>query len=586
MSDQLHLYVCEHFKADTEAVLTSGNFSDVVCTYFPSRCGRPLPVNKQLSSLSLFSKTEEDDDKLFCACSCLATTDKAYLNNKNIKQLHLNNCFQMFAPKAFISSLINDRAYIITPHWLAKWKVWVKQWGDKESVRLMFSETVTKLVLLDTGVDSQCNANLKELSTYLDCPSETISVGLDYYYYFLENEILKWRLEKQSKQDATIDSTPKKIESDYALALDLMSSLPRAEKEDEVAHRIMDIFVMMFAARKVSYLSVRDSKPLKLWSIPAGIENKVTKERLSKCQKLKHVSESGKGFCLPIRKDDEIVAVIEIDELTFPENLLKYQNLALTMTGVLALYIENSRHFQNIIDINDSLKTLNNTKDKLFSIIGHDLRNPLSNVLGYSNLLIEKRGSLDIEESKRYLDIINLSAKNTFVLLDNLLNWAQTQTEQIKVYSKKIVLSSLIREVIDISNSSAKTKNITLNLIQSDEIVVDSDENMVKTVLRNLISNAIKFTKSGGEINVFTILKQNHIEIIVSDNGVGMNEETCKKLFDINTNITVPGTENEKGSGLGLVLCKEFTEKLGGNIWVESELNKGSDFRFTLPFNK
>ena len=109
---------------------------------------------------------------------------------------------------------------------------------------------------------------------------------------------------------------------------------------------------------------------------------------------------------------------------------------------------------------------------------------------------------------------------------------------------------------------------------------------MLKTVLRNLISNAIKFTKSGGDVNVFVISKHNKVEISISDNGVGINDETRKKLFDASINLTSWGTANEKGSGLGLVLCKEFVEKLGGNIWVESEEGKGSDFKFTLPLNK
>ncbi len=177
MTEQLQLYVCEHFRADTQAVLSSGNFTDVIPTYFPSRCGRPMPANKQLSSLSLFNKSK-NDDKLFYACSCLSTPDKTYIDNENIKQLYLVNCFQMFAPKAIIDKLISEGAYIMTPDWLTKWKVWVNQWGDKEQVRLMFSESVTKLVLLDTGVDAKSKDNLKDFSDYMNCPSETITICL------------------------------------------------------------------------------------------------------------------------------------------------------------------------------------------------------------------------------------------------------------------------------------------------------------------------------------------------------------------------------------------------------------------------
>ena len=229
------------------------------------------------------------------------------------------------------------------------------------------------------------------------------------------------------------------------------------------------------------------------------------------------------------------------------------------------------------------LKELNLTKDKLFSIIAHDLRSPFNGILGFSELLIESLKDFEITKSKKYVSIINSSAKNTLALLDNLLNWAKSQTGQINFNPQKIILSSIIREILEHSNSIATVKQITLIHKQTDKIEVYSDKNMLKTVLRNLITNAIKFTKSGGCINIIVITKQNHVEISISDNGIGINEEKLKTLFNISSNTTSLGTENEKGSGLGLVLCKEFVEKLGGCIWVESEVGKGSDFKFTLP---
>jgi len=167
-----------------------------------------------------------------------------------------------------------------------------------------------------------------------------------------------------------------------------------------------------------------------------------------------------------------------------------------------------------------------------------------------------------------------------------LLLWAKTQTGQIIYKPEKINLATIIKEVLEISSSIAKIKNITLNYIQSDAIEVYTDVNMLKIVLRNLISNATKFTKTGGHITVRGKLEQTQVEITISDNGIGMKKEIIKTLFDFSTNNTSLGTEKEKGSGLGLVLCKEFVEKQGGIIWVESEYGKGSDFKFTLPLNK
>lgn len=231
------------------------------------------------------------------------------------------------------------------------------------------------------------------------------------------------------------------------------------------------------------------------------------------------------------------------------------------------------------------LEELNVTKDKLFSIIAHDLRSPFNNILGVSELLIRNLKDFEIEKSEKYVGFINSSAESTLVLLDNLLNWAKSQTGQINVNLKKSNLSSIIDEIIQQSNSAAIAKGISLIHKQPLNIEIFADEDMIKIVLRNLISNAIKFTNPEGCIRVVAIPKRDQVEISVTDNGIGINEEKLKTLFTVSTHITIPGTANEKGSGLGLVLCKEFAEKLGGNIRVESQEGIGSRFRFTLPLN-
>lgn len=252
--------------------------------------------------------------------------------------------------------------------------------------------------------------------------------------------------------------------------------------------------------------------------------------------------------------------------------------------GVIHDISERHKSENKLKEREKQLKDLNASKDKLFSIIAHDLRNPFNSILGFSELLkenLEKK-----EKSKVYVNIINSSAKTTLILLNNLLNWAKSQTGQINYTNSKIILSSIIQEIIDVSNSQAKIKNITINKIKSDEIEVYANENMVKTILQNLISNAIKFTKSEGTINIAVISQQNQVEISISDNGVGINKDKLNLLFNVSSNPTSFGTEGEKGSGLGLVLCKEFVEILNGEIWVKSEVGKGSDFKFTLPLYK
>ena len=253
------------------------------------------------------------------------------------------------------------------------------------------------------------------------------------------------------------------------------------------------------------------------------------------------------------------------------------------LVGVIHDITERKKSEVSLKESEQQLKELNTTKDKLFSIIAHDLRTPFTNIIGLTGLLIDN--SIDFEESEKYIKILNSSAKNTLILLDNLLNWAKSQTGQLIFKPEKIIISNVIQEIIALNKLHADTKSISVSYTSSNDLEVFADVNMLRTVLRNLISNAIKFTNTGGLVNIKSILKNNLVEISISDNGIGINEEKHKILFEIISNTTTLGTANENGSGLGLVLCKEFVNKNGGTIWAESEEGKGSCFKFTLPLN-
>jgi two-component system sensor histidine kinase/response regulator len=179
--------------------------------------------------------------------------------------------------------------------------------------------------------------------------------------------------------------------------------------------------------------------------------------------------------------------------------------------------------------------------------------------------------------------MINNSAAQTLRLLENLLEWANSQRGKISFNPIPIKLKELFNEEFSVLNGVAKGKNIELKSSLFDNLMIIADKNMIKTILRNLISNAIKFTHKNGKVEVKAIAINNQVKISVSDSGIGMTKETIAKLFRIDANQSTPGTENEKGTGLGLVLCKEFIEKHGGKIWVESESGKGSTFKFSIP---
>jgi len=234
---------------------------------------------------------------------------------------------------------------------------------------------------------------------------------------------------------------------------------------------------------------------------------------------------------------------------------------------------------------NTELASVNAQKDKFFSIIAHDLKSPFNSILGFSEMLKDEARDLDIDSIVQYASIINSSALHTFELLENLLDWARMKQGRIPFEPQKFLLNSLVNTEFEGLRNNADQKNIQLINGIHESLIVTADENMISTVLRNLISNAIKFTPKGGQVKVEVEVEVENSQVIisVSDTGIGMKPETIEKLFKIETSFTTRGTENEKGTGLGLLLCKEFIEKHEGKIWVESEEGKGSTFSFSLP---
>lgn len=228
------------------------------------------------------------------------------------------------------------------------------------------------------------------------------------------------------------------------------------------------------------------------------------------------------------------------------------------------------------------LQELNATKDKFFSIIAHDLKSPFNSITGLSELIKNEAKFMDVETIEQFAGVIHSTSANTFKLLENLLEWASIQQSKIAFQPESLILRKIAGEVIDLSFEKASSKKIEVINDIPEGMIIIADKNMLKTVLRNLLSNALKFTPTNGQVRISAISEDKQIEIQVIDNGVGIKPEDLEKIFKIDSNYSQRGTENEKGTGIGLMLCKEFVEKHGGKIWVESEEGKGSTFAFTI----
>jgi signal transduction histidine kinase len=233
---------------------------------------------------------------------------------------------------------------------------------------------------------------------------------------------------------------------------------------------------------------------------------------------------------------------------------------------------------KKLADSEKELFELNKTKDKFFSIISHDLRNPFVSMIGMSDLFIKDFNVFSDEEKLNMICKINSAIKYTHHLVENLLYWAGTQSGRIKANIEKIDLYELIDEILFLSSANANLKNIKLKSEIKNNDILFADRFMVETIFRNLISNSIKFTPSGGEVKITSSTVDNTLEIVVSDTGIGLNECQMNSLFKIDNQLKTKGTDGEQGSGIGLILCKEFVEKNNGTITVESTAGSGSKF--------
>lgn len=353
------------------------------------------------------------------------------------------------------------------------------------------------------------------------------------------------------------------------------------------------------SARKGEYQKAYSYKAIEL----AYADSLYTQQRLSSIAEIqaRYENETKEKEIELLKKD------IELKELQFQKQRSTQQVLVSVSLLLLAIFLgailiigivrkKNkllSEKNNELFEINkklkvseENLKELNATKDKLFSIIAHDLKNPFNALIGFSDILERNFNHLTDNEKKEYISIIAESAQNLYKLLDNLLQWTRTQTGSINYIAERFKIEPLIKQEITNHGANADKKKIRISVNVNSSINVYADKNSIATVIRNLLSNAIKFTDIGGTIDI-TAMKSKEdpkmAEIIVKDSGIGIEQDNIERIFLIDGSFSTKGTANETGTGLGLLLCHEFVTKNNGKIWVNSVKGSGSEFHFTIP---
>lgn len=290
---------------------------------------------------------------------------------------------------------------------------------------------------------------------------------------------------------------------------------------------------------------------------------------------------------LVYRKNNEMLVLTWHDFENLQQQNEKLHQLNREINNLQRQLITEKRNLENTLsqldEKNRELQKTNRQKDKLFSVIAHDLKNSFSSILGFAETLKENNLELTVKQRQDYTNHLFKSTYSTYYLLENLLEWASLQREVTRFSPSKVAVNKVFEEVFEMVNEQASRKNIQLQTEIPENIEWIAEENMLTSILRNLLTNAIKFSPRNSVVKITTRHFNNDLEISVADNGTGMTEEVVKKLFVNDFNESHRGTENEKGSGLGGVICKEFVEMHGGKIWAESKPGLGTTVTFTLP---
>lgn len=320
-----------------------------------------------------------------------------------------------------------------------------------------------------------------------------------------------------------------------------------------------------------------------LWKIPQEVID--DPDGMKQVEHVMHMTVDPKKFLDEIKYQIEHPYEKRLDEIELIDGTIleRYSSPVIDSDGKNHGRIYTFHDITQRKESEKNLVQLNGQKDRFISVLSHDLRGPIGNLSGISGMLLEDIHNYSIEKIEEMIKVINVSAKKTFELLEDTLTWASVSLDKVTFEPKTLNVNEIISEVLDILEPLAREKSISLIDNSYSGSNVYADVYMLKAILRNLTSNAIKFTNKGGKIEIKVSVDSSNTTIQVSDNGIGIPIKTLEKLFNISTIYSTKGTASETGTGLGLMLCKEFIEKHGGKIWIDSQVNAGTTVSFSIP---
>ncbi|MBI2416488.1 MAG: DUF1638 domain-containing protein [Ignavibacteriales bacterium] len=574
--NKLCIIVCDYFTSEIAYLLDSGEYSDIALNSFASNC-HLTPSHQERINKVVAAGESQFDKVVFIGCACHLLLEERKSDANNIEIIPLNHSLELFLSNTLLEHLFSEKYYIVSNGWLRNYTRHIKDWGfDSNTAKKFFKESADKILFLDTGLPDSYMPKLETMSEFTGLPFEILPIGLSYCKQFIDSIVTNWRQDKERKYvNAKLAQSSSRV-AEYALTFTEISNLVDLIDEKEIIDKISNLITVLFAPEKIVYIPQTTGQD--------------TDSQLLKPAEILNAAVAQDSFFIEMQNHGDQIGRIEVIGITFPRYIEKYKEISSIIGRVGGLALSNAKKF-SIISKNENrlkeyaneLKHINDSKDKLFSIIAHDLRSPLHGLLGLTALMSAGE-KFSAEELPKIGAHLHKAVSNLNSLMENLLEWAQIQKGALNINPRVVNVSSILERNIAFFQQRGAQKGIIISNNIPGNLEIYADEDMTNTIIRNLLSNAIKFTNRGGRIAGEAKLTDScFVEISIADTGVGITDNIVQKLFKIGEKVSSLGTENEASTGLGLIICMEFVEMHGGKIWVESKEGSGSTFFFTLP---
>ena len=590
MPNKLCIFGCHNFRQEVSAAIAAEGWPDVVAAAFPARCGRPPVSWEELLVLLPDGCTQV----VVLGSACLAGLGEPPAGSPAARLLPQQQCFNMVADSRLVADAIDGGGYLMTPGWLTDWRGRLADMGfPPAQADQFFKDFARELVLFDTGVDPEAGVRLNELANIVGLPPKRIAVGLDHLSLQLARTVLEWRVDDERRDGQELSRRHARELADHVAAMDLLARLAKTQHEAEAIAAIEELFRMLFSPATWHYLRAEHGQPVLDPDLPDDL--------LAAVQGLASAhawTPSGQGFLLRIARGDRLLGLIVVDHLAYPEYRERYLNLALAMSGVCALAIDEARAKAELQQYQHGLEELvaerttayylakeaaeaaNRAKSAFLAAASHDLRQPIMAINLFRDALARTELS---EEQKRLSDYLSLSTQNLGGILNTLLHISRLDSGTIKPCLEVIPAEALFRNIDAEFSPLALAKSLRFKLyFPLREMAIRTDVQLLHSLLGNLIVNAIKHTERGGVL-VGIRDRGNHILLQVYDTGSGIAAEYLDKIFDEYFQIGNPERDSQKGLGLGLSIARRIATLLETEVVCRSQLGKGSVFEFRLP---